>query len=64
MEGILSGSILCLEERYQLLVGADLGGDVPISLCTVLCRYYALKMQVFCEGTDHSEVLPTSGQVS
>lgn len=64
MQGILSGSILCLEERYQLLVGVDLEADVPISLSTVLCRYYALKMQVFCEGIDHSEALPTSGQVS
>lgn len=64
MEGILSGSILCLEERYQLLVGAHLEGEVPVSLRSVLCRYYALKMHVFCEGTDHSEAAPTSGQVS
>lgn len=64
VDAILSGSILCLEERYRLLVRAELEGDELVSLRAVLCRFYAVKLQAFCEGIDHSEALPTSGQVS
>lgn len=62
--GGLSGSLLSLKERYELLIGAELeeeGG--PVGLRAVLRRYYAFKLQAFCDVMADAELLPSAEQV-